>query len=54
MADTIAVTFSRPVRVNKKRYAKGDSATIATNIAEPLIEVGAASEDKPKDVAKKA
>ena len=47
MADTTAVTFTRPVRVNKKRYVKGADATISADIAAELIECGAAIEAKP-------
>ncbi|MDE2469977.1 MAG: hypothetical protein KGL35_14855 [Bradyrhizobium sp.] len=57
MADTVSVTFTRPVRVNKKRYPKGATADISSNIAGELIELGAAVETSTpaqKDTTKKA
>lgn len=55
MADTTKVTFTRPVRVNKKRYAKGASDAIDATIAEQLVELGAATviAAKEETVAKK-
>jgi hypothetical protein len=43
MADTIKLTFTRPVRVNAKRFARGASAPVDEAIAVQLIECGAAT-----------
>lgn len=54
--DTVTVTFTRPVRIDKKRYGKTSPPTpIDAGIAEMLILSGAAEEvQAPKEPAKKA
>lgn len=48
MADTVTVTFTRPVRVHKKKFGPHSKPTpIEADIADVLIQLGAAKAAEP-------